>query len=539
MRDEKKITQADIDAAEVRLGPIAGIPTRVWLPAAWLTVLLAILFALLVLPGILKPGSRLRFTGTPSDAAVWVDGSYRGTARSGVFVAPGDHEVTLSRPGFSPGTQKVKTGTRMVGSLFIPARRTIAFTLLPADAPAELHRALGEFSRWANTGKPTSVWQIPSVLSESLLAFGEAGAFAAPGAFAAAPEASAAAIARAALSISTSPQTLRDGLRATFIASGAGTASPLGMAAGLRALLGSAPSGGTGPAVTAAWLTDLVAPSSGKVRGALSKSGGSPSASSGAEARPSPAQASRAPAPKAVGTESVAGLPFVRFSAGTLRLQGLSPAESALPYDRDLESFALAATETTVGQWAAFLAENPRWRPDNRDALIADGLADAAYLADWNPRADARLPVTGVSWHAAAAYCEWLSRKAGPGTLAVLPSEAMWEAALQAGGARDTAPDSAPAVWARADRTAPERAGSRGAAGTGISDLLGNVWEWTSDGYLAYPAFAPEGLPVPEKTVRGGSWANSATAMQAGSRGGTEAAHASAFLGFRPALVRR
>ena len=522
MRDEKRITQADIDAAEVRLRPFAGMAPRVWLTAAFGSALAAILFALLILPGILRPGTWISLSGTPSDAAVWVDSSYRGSARAAVFVSPGDHDITLTRPGFAPATLKVRAGNRLIGSLFAPARRGLPYTLQITDAQAELARAVGEYSRWANTGKPTAVWQVPSALSDGLSALAESGALASGGPLATAPEAAPARIARVALAASTSPQSLRDGLRATFIASGARHPAPLALVSGLRAALAAAAT-----PVTAAWLADYAAGESAKLRAAL------PDSKTGTPAVPANA------APSVTGTDSVAGVAFVKFSGGSRVLQGLSPSDTSLPYIARIEPFALAATETTVGQWAAFLADNPEWRPDRRDTLIQAGLADAAYLADWNPAADSRLPVTGVSWHAASAYCEWLSRRADPGYRVVLPTEAMWEAGLSAGGARFTNGIGAPAVWARAELEGPERVGSRGAAASGLFDMLGNVWEWTADGYLAYPAFAPEGVSVPEKTVRGGSWANAANAVQPGSRGGIESAHASAFLGFRPALVRR
>jgi formylglycine-generating enzyme required for sulfatase activity len=80
---------------------------------------------------------------------------------------------------------------------------------------------------------------------------------------------------------------------------------------------------------------------------------------------------------------------------------------------------------------------------------------------------------------------------------------------------------------------------SLGIARNGLADLYGNVWEWTSDSFRPYPALAGGYLEHAEKAVRGGSWANSAADLDIASRGGIVAYHGSAFLGFRPAILRK
>ena len=60
----------------------------------------------------------------------------------------------------------------------------------------------------------------------------------------------------------------------------------------------------------------------------------------------------------------------------------------------------------TGALFADWLVTEPTW---TREAAIAGGRADKAYLRDWTttgPTPDKRdAPITGVSWHAATAYC--------------------------------------------------------------------------------------------------------------------------------------
>jgi formylglycine-generating enzyme required for sulfatase activity len=197
----------------------------------------------------------------------------------------------------------------------------------------------------------------------------------------------------------------------------------------------------------------------------------------------------------------------------------------------------MARTEVTNRQWAAFLAAEPEWKPENRSALIEAGLADDSYMADWTGSDD--LVVTGVSWHAASAYCDWLSAKTGGAYKATLPSEAMWEAAARAGLSDPASIYGKKATWSDGERSSPARAAAAGYSAVGIADLFGNVWEWTADTYRPYPAFAADILQGEERTVRGGSWANAPGSISLYSRGGQSASHASAFQGFRPAIVER
>ncbi|NIM16445.1 MAG: SUMF1/EgtB/PvdO family nonheme iron enzyme [Candidatus Aminicenantes bacterium] len=143
-------------------------------------------------------------------------------------------------------------------------------------------------------------------------------------------------------------------------------------------------------------------------------------------------------------------------------------------------------------------------------------------------------PVIYVSWHDAAAYCDWLSEKIG--LKFKLPTEAQWEKAARGTDSRTypwgNSPPSGDKVnfadkqaWLKekfdwADKniddgyayTAPVGSFPKGASPYGLLDMAGNVWEWCNDWYAEdYYKNSPRKNPQgPEsgtgRVIRGGSW---------------------------------
>ena len=114
---------------------------------------------------------------------------------------------------------------------------------------------------------------------------------------------------------------------------------------------------------------------------------------------------------------------------------------------------------------------------------------------------DPALPVVHVSWHEADAFARWAGKR--------LPTEFEWEAAAT-GASRERAN-----LDHLAFGCAPAGAYADECSECGAVQMLGDVWEWTSSDFEAYPGF--EAFPYPEysevfygdehKVLRGGAWA--------------------------------
>jgi len=118
-------------------------------------------------------------------------------------------------------------------------------------------------------------------------------------------------------------------------------------------------------------------------------------------------------------------------------------------------------------------------------------------------------PVNCVDWNMARAYCQ---ARGGD-----LPTEAQWEyAARGADGRAYPWGNDAPGpqlCWNRPDSTCPVRTYPSGNSPFGLSDMAGNVSEWTSDWYAAYTGSAGSNVTNPTGPVtgtyhvyRGGWW---------------------------------
>ena len=170
---------------------------------------------------------------------------------------------------------------------------------------------------------------------------------------------------------------------------------------------------------------------------------------------------------------------------------------------------AMGRYEVTVGEYRAFASATGGGAGGGCFTLVdGDSWRDPGF-----PQTD-RHPVACVSWDDAQEYVSWLSRRTG--ATYRLPTEAEWDRAAAA------SPTGCGREASGGEGTC--EVGTNGTNAAGLSDMVGNVWEWTSDCW--------EGN-CGRRVLRGGSWRNSAGYLRPGARGRSPRRPRAASIGFR------
>jgi formylglycine-generating enzyme required for sulfatase activity len=252
----------------------------------------------------------------------------------------------------------------------------------------------------------------------------------------------------------------------------------------------------------------------------------------------------------------LAYIPPAKFLMGNPRASSDAERQHSVSLSR---GFYMGVTEVTQEQWRRVMRTNP-----------------SGFAGDDRP-------VHNLSWRAAAAFCRKLSEKEG--RIYRLPTEAEWELACRAGSPWPYNATGEPAElgwfsdnsaeeWYRPSRPTlngrpaprdkrnhhlyttyegrrPHRVARKKANAWGLHDMHGNVAEWCSDVYEAYPRGSgvvadPTGpSPAPGKTaeadprprvIRGGSWEQTPTAARSAARTWFQPDEASHAVGFRVVL---
>lgn len=210
--------------------------------------------------------------------------------------------------------------------------------------------------------------------------------------------------------------------------------------------------------------------------------------------------------------------------------------------------------EVTNEAYSAFLNEagascsgKPCFDPEHSQISLSGNIYSAAPD-------NALLPAAGVTWHGAAAYCEWREAR--------LPTEAEWEKAAawdESGSLSRQYPWGNEFDGQRLNfcdvscaeqqanskyddgytKAAPVASFMDGRSAAGLFDMAGNVWEWVADWYdPTWYANSPESDPRgpeegEEKVVRGGSWFDTGNFTSSAIRFPSSPDNADQTIGFR------
>ncbi|MGN7727165.1 ergothioneine biosynthesis protein EgtB [Luteimonas sp. 22616] len=166
------------------------------------------------------------------------------------------------------------------------------------------------------------------------------------------------------------------------------------------------------------------------------------------------------------------------------------PASSRFAYDNEsprhrvlVPAHALASRPVSNDEYAQFVADGgygnaELWLSDGWALLRAEGWQRPLYwhedgtreftLAGWR-ECDPHAPACHLSYYEADAFARWAGAR--------LPTEAEWEQAADGVGVDGN--------FVETGALHPQAADGGG----GLQQLFGDVWEWTSSAYTAYPGF--------------------------------------------------
>jgi ergothioneine biosynthesis protein EgtB len=195
----------------------------------------------------------------------------------------------------------------------------------------------------------------------------------------------------------------------------------------------------------------------------------------------------RAPGP--LPTREAAPLDWVAFPGGLVEIghggDGFAYDCEGPAHKTYLRPYALASRAVTCGEWMAFIEDDgyaraPLWLSDGFATAEREGWTAPLYWWREDGRwmqftlrgaqpVDPDAPVAHVSYYEADAFARWSGAR--------LPTEAEWEAA--GGPVGD-------GVFMESERLRPAPA-----AGDALTQMWGDVWEWTGSAFLPYPGFRP------------------------------------------------
>lgn len=443
----KKAPAPPVTRAEeihVKLKPLAGLQPPVYVGLLWGVAALALLYLALFHTGLTRPGEVLEVHSVPSGAAVWFGDQLLGATPLRRFVAQGQADLRVERPGFETSVTPLSLGNQVLLAWAFPAQRRLEVTLTGGQPAQLLRDFVARLGQWSAAGPFNESYQAPPLFSDY------------------AADARAAGLGEAELraQLLTALPFVADGALYSDLGRALGLwtqgppedpAAQEGLWQGLLGPLNERPN-------FARWLLVNAPPAR---RGALTQSDWFKSREAARTAALSPADAPRAGAPVRLSPDLDGA--FIPFNGG----ETLWGSEE-YPARRHLEPFWLAEAEVSIRDWDRYAAATGWQGPAATDEAFTGGRRNR------------------VSWTEAQAFVAWLNSRS-PTWRFDLPSEAEWDWAFQA----------LPSPLRQMDRGVSEWLRDPGAPAAGLVEVWGPDPAWPESWRAA---FSRAGL-------RGGHWA--------------------------------
>ena len=455
----------------VKIQPLFGLKPGVWLTIAYILAIIVILFVIGIVPDIINGSKRVEFTSAAYNAAVYVDGIYEGGTPFTRKISSGTHEVVYKVNGNEIDSFTVKVGHPVFFNWLFPRTQKVSSdaTLTREAFTALSKELLEDANSYGAILEYDDVHRYADIFTSYAKTIKGSAYEKDTGAL------------KAAFLFITTTAMYEDALNAIDI---------LGLDIKLDAakVFGNTPASTLGTSIENQTLQAI---------------------------------------PSTLKTDvlEIAGfeIPSATFSNGRA-VESSYPAVKEAGKVVSTEAFNISAVCITENQWAYFVNENPQWSVANKESLIQQGLVDEYYLdgVTLSLTVASNRPVRNVSWYAAKAFCSWLSKKSGRNV--DLPTEDQWIAATLTGAGEGYQKSLMPSI----ETSTP-------------SAMLGGVWELTDTSYVplsrisdydAQTCIAELDANV-DIVVKGGSYVNSASDVDAFTVGTTYRNMCSDFMGLR------